>query len=167
MLDKKYELTSETKDINVDGVTITLYRIKSLKSFRCQDREVYIGDLGGWIENLENLSQQNKCWVFDDARVYGNAEVYDSAQAYGNAWICDNAKVYGNAKIYNRALVCDNAKVYGKAEVCDDAWVCDDEKLVENQYMKNRFLELCKNIKRAGVNKLLTWLEKVISIVLL
>lgn len=46
---KKYELTSETKVF----LGKTLYRIKALVQFG----NVNAGDLGGWIEKEENLSQ--------------------------------------------------------------------------------------------------------------
>lgn len=49
----------------------TLYRIKALVQFG----NVNAGDLGGWIEKEENLSQSGNAWVYGNARVYGNAEV--------------------------------------------------------------------------------------------
>ena len=76
---KKYELTSETKVF----LGKTLYRIKALVQFG----NVNAGDLGGWIEKEENLSQ------------YGNAEVYGNARVYGNAWVYGDASVYGNAEV--------------------------------------------------------------------
>ena len=78
---KKYKLTEET--INVNGKT--LYRIEALKDFS----NVRKGEKGGFVEDEENLSQSDDCWV------YGNAEVYDSA------------KVYGNEKIGGNTVVCD------------------------------------------------------------
>lgn len=95
---KKYELTSETKVF----LGKTLYRIKALVQFG----NVNAGDLGGWIEKEENLSQYGNAWVYGDARVYGNADVS------GNAW------VYGNAEVYGDAEVSGDARVYGNAEVC-------------------------------------------------
>lgn len=70
----KYEMLYE------DSIRIgshTLYRIRALKDFG----NVKTGDIGGYIEKEENLSQEGTCWV------------------YGNAWVYDNAKVYGDAKI--------------------------------------------------------------------
>ena len=64
-MSKKYELTEETIETN-EG--ITLYRIKALKDFNY----VYKGDLGGFIESEENLSQEGNCWVYDDSIVFGN-----------------------------------------------------------------------------------------------
>ena len=46
---KKYELSNETIVFNC----VTLHRIKALKNFS----DVKAGDLGGWIEKEDNLSQ--------------------------------------------------------------------------------------------------------------
>ena len=67
---KKYELTNET----IEFRRRKLYRIRALRDFS----NVKAGDLGGYIESEENLSQDGLCWVSEDARVCGNA------------WVCDN-----------------------------------------------------------------------------
>ena len=86
---KKYELTTNTEMC----FGRRLYQIKALKDFG----DVKAGDLGGYIEKEENLSQDGIAWVFDNACVY-----------------CD-AKVYGNAQIHDIARVYDHAEVCGKA----------------------------------------------------
>ena len=101
---KKYELTSETKVF----LGKTLYRIKALVQFG----NVNAGDLGGWIEKEENLSQSGNARVYGDAEVYGNASVSGDARVYGNARVSGDARVYGDAEVYG------NARVYGDAEVC-------------------------------------------------
>ena len=75
----KYELTSESKV--VDGHT--LYRIRATKNFS----DVKIGDLGGWIEKVENLSQEGNCWVYNNAMIYGDAKANGMAIIYGNSRI--------------------------------------------------------------------------------
>lgn len=64
---KKYELTTEYKEF----LGRKLYRIKALTSFS----DVEEGDLGGWIEKEENLSQKGNAWVFGNATVFDNAEI--------------------------------------------------------------------------------------------
>ena len=93
----KYTLTTETLDVEGD----TLYRVKALRDFG----NVKAGDLGGFVEREENLSQEGVAWVSG------------SAWVYGNAWVCGNAQVYGNARVYG------NAQVYGNAWVCGNTWV--------------------------------------------
>jgi hypothetical protein len=86
----KYELTEET----IKVFDKTLRRIKYLET----------GEIGGWLESEENLSQDG------DAQVYGNARVY------GDAWVYGNARVSGDARVYG------NARVYGDAQVSGDSW---------------------------------------------
>lgn len=119
---KKYELT--TNSITVGGQK--LYRIRALKSFYCNGKNVQYGDLGGFVQSAKNLSQDGECWIFDDAKVYGNAEVY------GNAAIEKNAEVYGFAEVYGEATVTDNAMVYEYAEVYDEGIISDNAKIYGN-----------------------------------
>lgn len=125
----KYEFTGETKELS-DG--IVLRQIRLLRESLGQYSR---GQLGGWIENELNLSQEDDSWVadeamvFDNAKVYGSAKVYGNAKVYGAAEVFDNAKVFGNArvygdaKVYGNADVFDNAKVYGSADVYGNAKV--------------------------------------------
>lgn len=73
----------------------TLYRIKALRSFKW----VSAGDIGGYVEGEHNLAQSGTCWVFDDAKVFGEAIVEE------------------------RSIVSDCAKVYGYATLRDDSMV--------------------------------------------
>ena len=75
-MSKKYELIpTDTKIVGIK----TLYRIKSLIDFTLSDGiKICVGDLGGYIENENNLSHCG------DAQVYGNARVCGDAQVYGD-----------------------------------------------------------------------------------
>ena len=133
---KKYKLTEETIKINVR----ILYRIEALKDFK----DVKKGDKGGYVEKEENLSQNGDCWVYDNARVFGNAvvcynaRVYGNAYVFGNAKVCQNAVVRDNAEVYDNARVCGNAEICGNTIVCGnarvhgDAWVCGDVEIYGN-----------------------------------
>ena len=68
---KKFELTSEF----VTFLGKKLFRIKALISFG----NVKEGELGGYVEKEENLSNDGNAWV------------------YGNAWVSGNARVSGDA----------------------------------------------------------------------
>ena len=118
---KKYRLTEETKVINGH----TLHRIEALKDFG----SVKKGELGGWIEKEDNLSQNGKCWICDEAKVYGNAKVFDDAWIYGEAEVYDNAKVHGYAHVFGNARVYDTADVYGDNEVLGNAQVYGNAKV--------------------------------------
>lgn len=93
--DKKYEMTANTKIINGRK----LFQIKAVVDFS----NVKAGDLGGYIEKEENLSQYDNAWVYDNACVYGYARVFDDACIYGNAWVYDNARVCRDAQIFSNA----------------------------------------------------------------
>ena len=68
---KKFELTSEFIT-NIFGTK--LFRIKAL----CEFGNVKAGELGGFLEKEENLSNDGDAWV------YGNASVSGDAWVYGN-----------------------------------------------------------------------------------
>lgn len=154
----KYELTDET----IEWKGHTLYRIKAIKTFGKFPYEVFEGNFGGYVESENNLSQKDNCWIFDDAKVYGDAQVFDDAKVCCNARVFDNARVKGNAQVYEnaeifdyamlwedsqvwekakvyeharvwgRAVINDNAEIFGESIIKDDARVFDYSKVYEN-----------------------------------
>ena len=129
MENKKYELTNETMEYG----GYTLHRIKALKSFE----DVKEGDLGGWIETEDNLSQEGNCWIYD------NAKVSDNAIVFGNARVCCNARVCGNASIFGMAMIFDDAEVYNKAKVCDNIKVSGDVVVNSGIELASKNKEVC------------------------
>lgn len=116
---KKYELIPSDRE--------GLYRVKALKDFN----NVKKGDIGGYVECEDNLSQYGDCWIYDNARVR------DTAQVYGNAQVCDNARVYDDCWIYDNAKVCGDAFVMGNAKVCDNAVVRDNARVLCNAIIRD------------------------------
>ena len=114
-MERKYELTNETREFHGR----VLHRIRALKDFG----SVRAGDLGGWVEKEDNLSQFGACWVYgnavvdENARVRENARVYGSAEVTRNARVRENALVSGNARVTGNALVFGNARVYGRMHI--------------------------------------------------
>ena len=106
---KKFELTTES----IVKFGRTLYRIRALVAFG----NVKEGELGGFLEKEENLSQDGDAWVCENAWVSGTAKVS------GNATVCENAIVSGNAIVCGAAWVCENAIVSGTAKVSGNATV--------------------------------------------
>ncbi len=153
---KKYELTSET--LQYEGCT--LHRIKALKDFG----PFKAGELGGWIESEENLSQANNAWVYGDSKVYEDAKVYDdavicgnarvrgNARVFDNAMVCGKANVFGNARVYNEAKVHDRAGVFGNAWVFGNAELLDDATVFGNAEIFGN-AELCDNAMVYGLAK--------------
>lgn len=160
---KKYELTQTTKDFVHLAQKITLYQIRALKSFE----NIKKGELGGWIESEENLSQEGTSWVSENGKIFGHAEVYGRAKVFGDAIISGHAKVYedamvydnahvygdalllgyahvhGYAKVYGNAAVVGGAnvrgktKVYGDAKICGSAMVCGDAKICGKAFIRD------------------------------
>ena len=152
-MEMKYKLTEES--INYCGRT--LYRIEALKDFGIVKK----GDKGGYVQSEENLSQEEDCWISDNAKVFDSAVVYNNAKVCDNAYVCGNAKVYckaevcGNAKVYcdaivyGKAEVCGNAKVFGKAEVCGNAVVCDKVRVFDDAFVYDNAI-VCGNAQVCG-----------------
>ena len=87
---KKFELTTEFIT-NMFGKK--LFRIKALVEFG----NVKAGELGGYVEKEENVSQDGNAWVSGDAEVSGDARVSGNAEVSGNAWVSGNARVSSDA----------------------------------------------------------------------
>lgn len=131
-MDKKYELIPS----DIEG----LFRVKALKEFN----DVKKGDIGGYVESENNLSQLGDCWIYDDAIVcdnavvVGNARVCDKAVVVDNAQVCDNAVVVGNtvvvgnARVWGNAIVRDDARVFANAQIYDNAVVAGNAVVVGN-----------------------------------
>ena len=87
---KKYDLIREGN----------LFRIIALKDFN----GVKKGYFGGVVENRNNLGQQGDCWIHENAKVTGKAEVRGNALVSGDAEVTGNALVFGYAKVLNKGF---------------------------------------------------------------
>lgn len=96
-----------------------LYRIERISS----------GELGGYIEDEHNLSQEGNCWIYEDAHVYLDAKVSGNARIFGNAKIHGNVMVYGNSQVCGFANIWGNAKIYGNAFVHRKVWICGNSEI--------------------------------------
>ena len=129
----KYRLTDET----IVLFDATLYRIEALRNFG----PIKAGDKGGFVQSYHNLSQEGDCWIYGEAKVFGNAGVYGKAQVYGdakvygNAFVKGDAEVYGRAEVFGNAFVFGRAKIYGWAKVFGKAQVYGDAKVFGNAFV--------------------------------
>ena len=83
----KYKLSSQT--LQHEGRT--LYRIQALKDFG----DVKAGDLGGWVESENNLSQRGLGWIYDEGKVSGKAWVSEDVKVFEDAEV-SGSYIYGN-----------------------------------------------------------------------
>ncbi len=98
-MEKKFELTD---NFVINALGIKLFQIKCTKAFKNANE----GDLGGYVEKEENLSQSGNAQVYGDARVSGDAQVYGNAQVYGDARVSGDAWVSGDARVENDHMHC-------------------------------------------------------------
>ena len=117
MNEKKYEIT------NIAHPQYPwLHRIRALRDVR---EDVHAGDLGGFVQSEENLSQEGQCWIAgnavaaEEAYVYGNAIIEDYAivtagYVHGNVHISGNAKLFANSVTGGIPVVMEGATVYGE-----------------------------------------------------
>lgn len=105
---KKYELI-ETNERDFPG----LYRVKALMDFG----DIKAGDIGGFVSSEENLSQEGRCWIYDNAIVEDDAQVIEFAQVRDNAKISGNAIIEGIVK--GRAIIRGNVHINYRTEISD------------------------------------------------
>ena len=110
-MDKKYKLIES----DIKG----LYRVKALKDFG----DVKKGDIGGYVENPNNLSHKGYCWAYGNAKIYGEARIYGNAQVSDCVVIDGNAQIYGDSEVWGYAIIRDNALIYGDSVINGNAFI--------------------------------------------
>lgn len=94
---KKYELTG-IRGTNRLCIPERTQRIRALRDINNPGMPlIRAGDLGGFVESEENLSQEGECWVAADAVVYDQAKVSDNALVTDEAHVNCGAIVKGSA----------------------------------------------------------------------
>lgn len=95
-------------------VEIKLYRIQALKTFTKPGKYgpvIHVGELGGYVETEDNLSQQGSCWIFDKARVKDGGRVLDDAYVYDKTMVSRNAIIRGESVIRDRCFVTNQSVI--------------------------------------------------------
>ena len=107
---KKYEVT-DIEHPFYEGA----YRIRAL-----QDNMVIgskKGDLGGYVESEDNLSQYGDSWIFDDAVVKGGSMVFRDAWVSGNSVVRGGSLITDNAAVGGDAVLDERCEVSGRSRV--------------------------------------------------
>ena len=134
----KYELL---KNNFIEYKGRKLYRIRALKSFS----DIKCGDIGGYVENEKNLSQNGNCWIYNNAKVYDDGRVFDNAIIKNNAEVFGNASVLDNAIIQDDAVCNDNSVIYRNAVCGTDTKVYGHGLIYEGTYLN---ININSDIKR-------------------
>lgn len=90
-MEKKFELTD---NFVINALGIKLFQIKCTKAFKNANE----GDLGGYVEKEENLSQSGDAWVYGDARVENDHmhcgfDCFGSCNRHTHAYMTNENKV--------------------------------------------------------------------------
>lgn len=101
----KYKL--DTSDSIIENGK-TLYRVIYLQDLIIEDNLLPIAkdSKGGYIETMENLSQEGKCFllgrsiIMGDSKVSGNTQIHGDVKIYGHTIIKGNSNISNNAHIY-------------------------------------------------------------------
>ena len=136
--DKKYIMTDEARTFKGH----TLHRIKAIKSFG----DIKEGDLGGFIESEENLSQYCEAWIYRNGCVYEDATVWHNAKI-GNKNATADDEINMQTVVYGRALVSGQVHIFDKAVICGDAATTDNCKIYGNAYVdENAWVRGCAEV---------------------
>lgn len=103
------------KEVTILGRAVKVRRV--IAQMDVPEWAVDVGDLGGYVENDYNLSQEGSCWISGNAIVCGDARVYGNAIVNRNALVCGDARVYGNARVTGNCKVSGNAVVQNIARI--------------------------------------------------
>ena len=121
---KKYEITDIAHPDNPN-----LHRIRAVTDL---NEDVLAGMLGGYVESYNNLDQEGRAWISENAIacenavVCGDAVLTDHAVARGNAYVGNNAMMTGHAIAQDDAAICGGL-LTGKSCVCGYAVIRQDE----------------------------------------
>ena len=100
-----------------------LHRIRALRDVR---EDVHAGDLGGFVQSEENLSQDGQSWIADnavaaeEAYIHGDAILWDYYCARGCASISGPSRIGGNAIVEDYAII-TAGYVHGNVHISGNA----------------------------------------------
>lgn len=88
---------------------VNLYRVVALKDFSVMGFDVKEGDIGGYIQSEQNLSQDDLSWITNNGKVFDSVKLTDSlirgdARVFGNCNI-KNSQIAGRATVYENAII--------------------------------------------------------------
>ena len=123
---------------------IQLFRIMAIRDI--PEINIKKGDLGGWVDNQDALSQDGNCWIFNNAMVVNKlgGQVSGNALIYGNAKVL-GGKVGGNAKMYGNSAILDNSQLDDFAQLHDNCIIAQNAHVCGRAYLSNNVKVLGKS----------------------
>ena len=124
MNNKKYEILMDEEN-TIEWKGHTLHRIRALRDFG----DIRKGDIGGFVENENNLSHKGNCWIYDDAKVMDDSIMYDYSR------ICDKSELHDDSRMYNYSKMYDYSELHNNSIMNDDSEMHDNSKMYGNSIM--------------------------------
>ena len=121
---EKYEILMD-KENTIEWKGHTLHRIRALRDFG----DIRKGDIGGFVENENNLSHKGNCWIYDDAKAMDDSIMYD------NSRICDKSELHDDSRMYNYTRMYDYSELHNNSIMNDDSEMHDISKMYGNSIM--------------------------------
>ena len=139
MNNKKYEILMDKKN-TIEWKGHTLHRIKALRDFG----DIKKGDIGGFVENENNLSHKGNCWIYDDAKVMDDSIMYDYSRICDKSELHDDSRMYNYSKMYdyselhNNSIMNDDSAMYDNSTMHDYSIMYDNSEMYNNSTLKNK-----------------------------
>lgn len=169
---KKYELVKEMYTYSGFGDDAKkVYRIRALHDFGSKPNVIHKGDLGGYIESEENLSQTGDCWVWGDSIVCGCSRIEGDSKVLGDSFIFNtiilknsyvkcsriyDSYIYGWARVINskviKSTIRDSVQIDNAKLICCE--ILDDVKISQSKIINN-FTEYEKSLIIRGTTEIL------------
>lgn len=121
------------------------YRIQAIRDV---DQDVRAGEIGGYIEKKDNLSQAGTCWIEGDAVCRGNAQICGASRVRKNAELKGEALVTGSSLIQGCCLIEGNS--YIKDAVIEENARVTGNAIVESQPDSRRYPVISGNSQIYG-----------------
>lgn len=105
--------------------------LRRIHSLAMVNGHVPPGSLGGFIQKEENLSQEGKCWVYDNAICCEDAVVDKGAGLFDGAMARGSALVTGDSCLYDRTVAEGNCCIRS-GEIKEDARIAGNAVINES-----------------------------------
>ena len=139
MNNKKYEILMDKKN-TIEWKGHTLHRIRALRDFG----DIKKGDIGGFVENENNLSHKGNCWIYDDAKamddsiMYDNSRIYDKSELHDDSVMYNYTRMYDYSELHNNSIMNDDSAMYDNSTMHDYSIMYDNSEMYNNSTLKNK-----------------------------
>lgn len=139
---QKYIILTQHKLLN-DGRIVR--RIQAVRDFG----HVKKGDVGGFIESVDNLSHKGNCWIERDAVAAGWSRVS------GDALLTDRARMDRYSIATDRVIIGDNAFLDGYVSAYDDCMIGLFSYLTDGVIVRDHVSVMCQSRRTcSGKNRI-------------